>query len=100
MLAVLAEERVEFILVGGIAAALQGAPVLTQDVDILYRIEDTNLDRLEMALNRLNAFARHDERKLPFGKSHLQTRGHKLSTTDAGPLAPLVTPSVRRPEVA
>lgn len=34
MLAILDEERVQFIVVGGVAAALQGAPVLTQDVDI------------------------------------------------------------------
>jgi len=40
MLGVLCEERVDFILVGGIAAVLQGAPVLTQDVDILYQIEE------------------------------------------------------------
>ncbi len=86
MLAVLAEEHVEFILVGGIAAVLQGAPVLTQDVDILYRIEADNLVRLEKALERLNAVARGDERRLRFNVSHLQTRGHKLSTTDAGPL--------------
>jgi predicted nucleotidyltransferase len=86
MLNVLTEERVEFILVGGMAAVLQGAPVLTQDVDILYRIEDANLDRLQRALQRLNAVARHDPRRLRFDKTHLQTRGHKLSTTDAGPL--------------
>lgn len=86
MLAVLTEEHVEFILVGGIAAALQGAPVLTQDVDILYRIEEQNLDRLERALERLNAVARHDPRRLRFGRSQLQSTGHKLSATDAGPL--------------
>jgi predicted nucleotidyltransferase len=73
-------------LVGGIAAVLQGAPVLTQDVDILYRIEDSNLDRLHSALTRLNAVARHDPRGLRFEKSHLKTTGHKLSITDAGPL--------------
>ena len=43
LLLVLSEERVEFIIVGGVAAALQRAPVLTQDVDILYRIEDGKL---------------------------------------------------------
>ncbi len=40
LLLVLTEEQVEFIIAGGVAAALQGAPVLTQDVDILYRIEE------------------------------------------------------------
>jgi predicted nucleotidyltransferase len=86
LLLVLSEEQVEFIIVGGVAAALQGAPVLTQDVDILYRIEDGNLDRLERALSRLHAVARGDSRNLPFGKSHLMTTGHKLATTDAGAL--------------
>lgn len=64
MLRVLVEEQVEFIVVGGVAAALQGAPVLTQDVDILYRIEGGNIERLERALDRLNAVARHDPRNL------------------------------------
>ena len=86
LLTVLCEERVEFLIVGGVAAALQGAPVLTQDCDILYRIEASNLDRLEHALQRLNAVARGDSRNLPFKKSHLMTTGHKLAITDAGPL--------------
>lgn len=86
LLLVLGEEQVEFIIVGGVAAALQGAPVLTQDIDILYRIEDANLDRLERALARLHAVARGDSRNLPFRKSHLMTTGRKLATTDAGAL--------------
>jgi len=86
MLGVLCEEGVDFMLVGGIAAVLQGAPVLTQDVDILYQIEEQNLGRLEKALDRLHAVARGDPRNLRFDKSHLRTAGHKLSMTDAGPL--------------
>jgi predicted nucleotidyltransferase len=86
LLLVLSEERIEFIIVGGVAAALQGAPVLTQDIDILYRIEAANVERLERALTRLHAVARGDSRNLPFGKSHLETTGHKLATTDAGPV--------------
>jgi predicted nucleotidyltransferase len=86
MLNVLCDERVEFIIVGGLAAVLQGAPVLTKDVDILYRIEDQNIERLQRALERLNAVARDDPRMLRFNKSHLQTQGQKLSSTDAGPL--------------
>ena len=86
LLRVLCTERVDFILVGGVAAALQGAPVLTQDVDILYRIQEENLDRLQRALDELRAVARGDARRLPFDKSHLRTKGHKLAVTDAGPL--------------
>lgn len=86
MLGVLCGQRVEFMVVGGVAAALQGAPVLTQDVDILYRIEEENLKRLERALNELGAIARGDPRNLRFDITHLRTTGHKLASTDAGPL--------------
>jgi predicted nucleotidyltransferase len=86
LIEVLCAERVEFLLVGGVAAALQGAPVLTQDVDVVYRIEEENLDRLERVLNQLGAVARGDPRRLRFDKSHLRTRGHKLASTNAGPV--------------
>jgi predicted nucleotidyltransferase len=79
-------QGVEFILVGGVAAAVQGAPVITQDVDILYRIEPSNLARLEAALLALDAVTRDDPRRLRFGISHLQTKGHKLTITTAGAL--------------
>jgi predicted nucleotidyltransferase len=77
---------VEFILVGGVAAAVQGAPIVTQDVDILYRLEPANLSRLETALDALNAVTRDDPRRLRFGVSQLATRGPKLALTDAGPI--------------
>lgn len=70
----------------GIAAVLQGAPVLTQDVAIVYRIEAQNMDRLERALDLLHAVARGDPRRLRFDRTHLVTKGQKLSETDAGPL--------------
>lgn len=78
--------EVEFILVGGVAAAVQGAPIVTQDVDILYRIEPSNLLRLEKALVALDAVARDDPRRLRFGVDHLKTKGHKLTSTIHGPL--------------
>lgn len=79
-------EGVEFILVGGVAAAVQGAPIVTQDVDILYRLEPDNLVRLEKALLALDAVVRDDPRRLRLGLSHLQTKGHKLTSTMHGPL--------------
>lgn len=75
---------VEFILVGGVAAAVQGAPIFTQDVDILYRLEPANLNRLEVALEMLHAVTRDDPRRLRFSVSHLATQGHQLAMTDAG----------------
>src|SRR5687767_5977780 len=86
LLAVLRAHEVEFIVVGGVAAALQGAPVLTQDMDIVYRIEDRNIARLKAALDELNAVARDDPRGLRFEQTHLRTKGHKLAMTDAGAL--------------
>jgi predicted nucleotidyltransferase len=75
---------VEFILVGGVAAAAQGAPIVTQDVNILYRIEPSNLSRLKAALDTIEAVARDDPRRLPFSISHLESKGHKLAMTKFG----------------
>ena len=52
-LAALVEERVPFLLVGLAAAALQGAPAVTQDIDLWF----TNLrdPRLRRALKRVGA---------------------------------------------
>ena len=86
LLSVLSAHEVEFIVVGGVAATLQGAPVLTQDMDIVYRIEESNIVRVKAALDALNAVARDDPRKLRFDETHLRTRGHKLAMTDAGAL--------------
>lgn len=37
-------------------------------------------------MNRMNAVVRGDSRNLRFDRSHLATTGHKLASTDAGPL--------------
>jgi predicted nucleotidyltransferase len=86
MLQTLARLQVEFVIVGGVAGALQGAPVLTQDVDIVYRIDEANIARLKAALTQLNAVSRGDPRRLAFDETHLRTTGQKLAMTDAGPL--------------
>jgi hypothetical protein len=41
---------VAFIVVGGMAAVLQGAPVHTIDLDIVYALSEANISRLELAL--------------------------------------------------
>ncbi|MCY7372525.1 MAG: hypothetical protein LH461_02315 [Spirochaetaceae bacterium] len=58
ILAALAEQRVEFVLIGGLAATLHGSPHLTQDVDITPRREHDNLSRLSAALDGLGAKVR------------------------------------------
>jgi hypothetical protein len=37
LLAVLCDSGVEFIIVGGVAAVLQGVPITTNDLDIVHR---------------------------------------------------------------
>ncbi len=45
----LSKARVEFILVGGEAAVIQGAPVTTYDLDIVHRQTDENIkNRLQI----------------------------------------------------
>jgi hypothetical protein len=54
-LGVLVDHGVEFVVVGGIAARLRGAPLLTQDIDITPSTDRDNLDRLAIALRELDA---------------------------------------------
>src|SRR6188768_2907676 len=82
---------VDFIVVGGMAAVLQGAPVHTIDLDIVYALSPANIDRLELALIHLGAVFRDDPRRIVPNRSHLQSRGHKLLQTAAGPLDVLAT---------
>jgi hypothetical protein len=46
----LTEAQVEFVVVGGISAVLQGAPIVTRDTDICYRRTPENIARLAKAL--------------------------------------------------
>lgn len=55
LLRALARHGVEHVVVGGVAAVLEGAPLTTLDLDIVYRVEDANLDRLQALLTELGA---------------------------------------------
>jgi hypothetical protein len=46
---------VEHVVVGGVAAILEGAPIATLDLDIVYRTDDANLERLVELLEQLEA---------------------------------------------
>ena len=52
---VLAKHRVDFVLIGALAARLQGFPRLTADADITPSRGRENLSRLAVALRELNA---------------------------------------------
>lgn len=50
VLIALARERVEYILVGGVAVNLHGVVRATEDIDLFIRPGDDNLERLKAAL--------------------------------------------------
>jgi hypothetical protein len=52
---VLHELKLEAVLIGNAAAALQGAPVTTIDLDFLFRKTTRNLAKLKMLAKRLRA---------------------------------------------
>jgi predicted nucleotidyltransferase len=83
----LTNAEVQFILVGGLAAVLNGVPIQTYDVDIVYSQESTNIDRLLTVLLSLEAVFRiQPERRLRPTKSHLSGYGHVNLLTRFGPL--------------
>jgi hypothetical protein len=64
MVRVLVAHDVEFAIVGGLAGVMQGAPINTQDLDILYSLEGANPARLLAAVQEMNATFGGDARKL------------------------------------
>lgn len=88
----LVEYEVEFIVVGGVAAVLHGAPVNTFDIDIVHARSAVNIDRLLAALNAMDAFYRgRPGPPLAPTKAHLESAGHQLLVTRFGPLDVLGT---------
>ena len=78
--------RVEYILVGGVAATVHGSSRLTQDIDICYSRTGTNLDRIVRALRPLKPYPRGAPRGLPFEWSPATLRAglNFTLTTTAG----------------
>lgn len=87
LLRVLAKHGVEHVVVGGVAAVLQGAPLATFDLDVVHARTPANVARLLAALNELQAVSRAQlPRRLAPEASHLTSPGHQLLDTAAGPL--------------
>jgi predicted nucleotidyltransferase len=86
ILRILTAHHVEFIVVGGMAAVIGGAPVVTRDVDVLPLRSSANVGHLLAALAELDALFRGDARRLRPNASHLVGPGHLLLETRHGPL--------------
>jgi hypothetical protein len=83
----LAEAGVEFVVVGGAAAVLHGAPVTTVDLDIVHRRTPENVDRLLAVLGRLESTYRPPANaNLRPTAERLLGRGQNLLSTKLGPL--------------
>lgn len=66
LIRVLAAARVEFIVIGGVAANIHGSAHLTFDLDVLYRRTPENLTRVAAALTPLTPYLRGAPPGLPF----------------------------------
>jgi hypothetical protein len=86
-LEILARHDVDFIVVGGVAAVLAGAPISTFDLDIVHARDPANVQRLMAALQDLDARYRDPGgRTLRPDASGLGGEGHHLLMTRCGPL--------------
>ena len=78
---------IDFILVGGLAAVIQGAPVTTMDVDVVHSRSVENITRLLAFLKSVDAVHRRlDDKLIEPKQEDLSGKGHVLLTTRIGPL--------------
>lgn len=87
MLRTLRGAGVDFIVVGGIAAVLNGAAINTFDLDLVYARNEGNTEAILPVLDQVEAFFRmQPERRLKASASHLGSAGHLNLITRYGPL--------------
>lgn len=96
-LRVLVRHRVDFVVIGGIAARLRGAPLLTQDVDVTPASDRNNMRRLAAALEDLEARLRTATEPegvpFPFDPRLLETATEWTLATKFGDLDLAVSPA-------
>jgi hypothetical protein len=86
-LEILAKHHVDLVVVGGVAAVLNGAPIATFDLDVVHSRSQDNLDRLAAALKDLEARYRDlGGRDLRPDTGGLAGDGHHLLLTRCGPV--------------
>ena len=92
ILAALRRSEVDFILVGGLAAAVDGVVSSTLDVDIVHSRDAANVARLLPVLESLDAVFRiQPERRIKPNSSYVSGPGHLNLITRFGPLDVLGT---------
>lgn len=84
LLRTLVEGRADFILVGGVAAAVHGAARATYDVDVVYARRPDNVARVVSALAPLRPYLRGAPPGLPFAwEAATISRGLNFTLTTA-----------------
>ncbi len=89
-LATLRRHDVEFIVVGGVSAAIQGSGLTTFDLYIVHQRAPPNIAKLLSALQEIHGCYRLKLEVRPTA-NHLESSGHHLLMTDLGPLDVLGT---------
>ncbi len=91
----LADARVDFVVIGGIAVIAQASPRFTKDLDICYSVEADNLEALGDVLQRLGARLRGIDEDLPFVADQRTLRQTQILCLDTrlGGLDLLVNPA-------
>jgi hypothetical protein len=90
LLNALADHQVDFIVVGGVAAIVEGAPIATLDLEIVCYRSEENLQRLATVLDAV-----HGRYRDPAGRhivpslERLTSNRTNLLLTDLGPLGAL-----------
>jgi hypothetical protein len=83
----LAAHEVNFVVVGGVGAVIQGCPVMTFDLDIVHERSQANLQCLARALAEIDAVYRFQpQRRLRPAAEALAGPGHHLLRTVHGPM--------------
>ena len=88
LLKALYDQGVEFVIIGGAAAVLHGSAYVTGDLDVCYRRENENLNKLATALAPFKASLRGAPKNLPFrlDADSLKSGLNFTLTTDLGDL--------------
>src|SRR5271157_4023307 len=88
----LRESGADFVIVGGLAGVLNGAPIHTLDLDIVHSRDAANVERLLTVLESLDAVFRiQRERRIKPSSSYLSGPSHLNLITRFGPLDVLGT---------
>jgi len=87
ILSAMVEAGVEIVVVGGVAAVLNGAPLNTFDLDVVHARNAENVTRLLVLLESLDAVFRFQpERRIRPAADYLSGPGHLNLLTKYGPL--------------